>query len=213
MPSIRAGLRGLKYGVTRDYVMGLEVVLPSGEVLHTGGKCKKDVAGYNLTSLFVGSEGTLGVITQAMLRLLPLPETQKTALAFFDSVDQAALVVAEIIAARIIPVTLELLDDVSIRCVETYAHLGLPGDAGAMLLIEVDGNGVQVEDEMRRIAAICESNGATRLEVARDPGTGCRAEGCASGDAGRPGAGAPDHHFGRRYRPSQPGSGDGAPHP
>jgi glycolate oxidase len=163
------GLRGLKYGVTRDYVIGLEVVLPSGEVLHTGGKCKKDVAGYNLTSLFVGSEGTLGVITQAMLRLLPLPETQKTALAFFDSVDRAALVVAEIIAARIIPVTLELLDDISIRCVEAYAHLGLPGDAGAMLLIEVDGNGVQVEDEMRRIAVICEANGATRLEVARDP--------------------------------------------
>jgi glycolate oxidase len=162
------GLRGLKYGVTRDYVMGLEVVLPTGEVLQTGGKCKKDAAGYHLSSLFVGSEGTLGIITQALLHLLPLPEAQRTALAFFNSIDQAAQVVAAIIAARIIPVTLELLDDISIRCVENYAHLGLPKDASALLLVEVDGFNAQVEIEIERIAAICRANGARGLEVAHE---------------------------------------------
>lgn len=162
------GLRGLKYGVTRDFVMGLEIVLPTGEILETGGKCNKDVAGYQLSSLFIGSEGTLGVITQALLRLLPLPQSQRTAVAYFDNVDCAALVVSKIIAARIIPVTLELLDGVSIRCVEAYAKLGLPTQAGAMLLLEVDGFKEQVEEEIRQITAICHQNGATRLEVATD---------------------------------------------
>ena len=162
------GLRGLKYGVTRDYVMGLEIVLPTGEILETGGKCKKDVAGYQLSSLFIGSEGTLGVITQALLRLLPLPQSQRTAVAYFDNVDRAAQVVSKIIAARIIPVTLELLDGTSIRCVEAYAKLGLPTQADAMLLIEVDGHKEQVEEEIRQITAICRQNGATQLEVAAD---------------------------------------------
>jgi glycolate oxidase len=162
------GLRGLKYGVTRDFVMGLEVVLPSGDVLLTGGKCKKDAAGYHLSSLFVGSEGTLGIVTQIILRLLPLPEDQRTALAFFPDFQQAAQVVADIIAARIIPVTLELLDDVSLRCVDAYAALGLPAEAGAMLLIEVDGYSAQVDAEIDRIAEICTRNGSNDLEVARD---------------------------------------------
>jgi len=162
------GLRGLKYGVTGDYAMGLEIVLPTGEVLQTGGKCKKDAAGYHLSSLFVGSEGTLGIITQALLRLLPLPEAQRTALAFFENIDQAAQVVADIIAARIIPVTLELLDAVSMHCVENYAHLGLPMDASATLLLEVDGNKIQVETEIEQIASICMRNGARGLEVARE---------------------------------------------
>jgi glycolate oxidase len=160
------GLRGLKYGVTRDYVMGLEVVLAGGEVLHTGGKCKKDAAGYHLTSLFVGSEGTLGVITQIMLRLLPQPESQRTAVAYFSDVESAAQVVAQIIAARIIPVTLELLDDVSLQCVEDYAKLGLPKDAGAMLLIEVDGAEMLVDKEILQIAELCELNRANQVVVA-----------------------------------------------
>lgn len=162
------GLRGLKYGVTRDFVLGLEVILASGEVLQTGGKCKKDVAGYNLTSLFVGSEGTLGVITQVLLRLLPLPEAQRTAVAYFESVEQAAQVVADTIAAGMIPVTLELLDQVSLRCVDEYARLGLPQDAGAMLLIEVDGPESIVDEEINQIATIAGNNRATNVEIAGD---------------------------------------------
>ena len=104
------GLRGLKYGVTRDFVIGLEVVLASGEILSTGGKCRKDMAGYYLTSLFVGSEGTLGVFSQILVRLLPVPQDSQTALAFFENVETAAQAVADVIAARIIPVTVELLD-------------------------------------------------------------------------------------------------------
>jgi glycolate oxidase len=163
------GLRGLKYGVTRDYVMGLEIVMASGEVLRTGSKCKKDAAGYNLTSLFVGSEGTLGVITQIMLRLLPKPTAQRTAVAFFDDVQAAAQVVADTIAARIIPVTLEILDQVSLRAVDDFAHLGLPQDAGAMLLIEVDGEAELVDREIAQIAEICQQDQARSVEVATDP--------------------------------------------
>jgi len=162
------GLRGLKYGVTRDYVIGLEVILASGDVLTTGGKCKKDVAGYNLTSLFIGSEGTLGVVTQILIRLIPLPETQRTAMAFFDDIETAAQVVSEIIAAHIIPVTLELLDAISIRCVDDYAKLNLPRDMGAMLLIEVDGAADVVDREIDQVGKICQRNHAQRLEIAQD---------------------------------------------
>jgi glycolate oxidase len=163
------GLRGLKYGVTGDFVMGLEVVLPTGEILQTGNKCKKDVAGYNLTSLFIGSEGTLGIITQILLRLLPKPETQRTAVAIFDDIQPAAQVVADIISAKIIPVTLELLDNICIQNVEAYASLGLPVEAGALLLIEVDGYNSQVDQEIRIITDICRSNGSTSVNVASDP--------------------------------------------
>ncbi len=162
------GLRGLKYGVTRDYVMGLEIVLPTGEILETGNKCKKDVAGYHLSTLFIGSEGTLGIVTQAILRLLPLPEDQRTAVAYFEDIQSAAQVVAETIAARIIPVTLELLDGVSIRCIEANAKLGLPTHVDAMLLIEVDGPKNQVDDEIQEIAEICRKNEASQIEIAED---------------------------------------------
>jgi glycolate oxidase len=161
------GLRGLKYGVTRDYVMGLEIILANGQILKTGGKCKKDVAGYNLTSLFIGSEGTLGVITQILVRLIPLPEARRTAVAFFDDVQAAAEVVADTIAARIVPVTLELLDGMSIRCVEDHAGLGLPTDANAMLLIEVDGLDQVVDGEMQQILTICQKHNARQVETAR----------------------------------------------
>ena len=148
--------------------MGLEVVLPTVEILEIGGKCDKDVAGYHLSSLFIGSEGTLGVITQALLRLLPFHEAQRTQVVYFDDIQSAAQVVADTIAARIIPVTLELLDGASIRCVEAYAKLGLPTQADAMLLIEVDGTRVQVNQEIRQITEICRLNAATQLEVAAD---------------------------------------------
>lgn len=162
------GLRGLKYGVTGDYVTGLKVVLASGEVLRTGSECKKDVAGYNLTSLFVGSEGTLGIITQVSIRLLPTPEAQRTMVAYFGDADSPPRVVADIIQARIIPVTLELLDQVCLRSIEDYAHLGLSVEAAAMLLIEVDGPAVLLEGQIEQIATICRRNRASRVEVAKD---------------------------------------------
>src|SRR5207237_7052997 len=110
------GLRGLKYGVTRNYVMGLEVVLPDGEVLWTGNKCVKDVAGYSMKDLFVGSEGTLGVITKVLLKLIPKPAAKKTMVATFSQMDHAADAVSAIIAAQITPCTLEFLDRTTIHC-------------------------------------------------------------------------------------------------
>jgi glycolate oxidase len=140
------GLRGLKYGVTRDYVLGLEVVLPTGEMLRCGTKCVKDVAGYSLKDLFIGSEGTLGIITEVLLKLLPRPAARKTILATFDRMTDAAETVSEIIAAKIIPCTLEFLDRTTIRCVEEYAKIGLP-DVEALLLMETDGHPAVVEEE------------------------------------------------------------------
>ena len=123
------GLRGLKYGVTRDYVMALEVVMPNGDILRTGGKLAKDVAGYDLTRLIVGSEGTLGIIAEATLKLVPMPETKKTMLALYQDLEAAARSVSKIIANKIIPVTLEFLDQKTVIVVEDYAKIGLPVDA------------------------------------------------------------------------------------
>ena len=122
------GLRGLKYGITRNYVMGLEAVLPSGEVCWMGNKCVKDVAGYSLKDLFVGSEGTLGVLTKILLRIIPKPAAKRTMVATFARMDQAAETVSAIIEAKIIPCTLEFLDRTTIHCVEDYAKIGLPLD-------------------------------------------------------------------------------------
>jgi glycolate oxidase len=162
------GLRGLKYGVTRNYVMGLEVVLPNGEVLWTGNKCVKDVAGYSLRDIFIGSEGTLGVITKVLLRLIPRPQTKKTMLATFARMDQAAEAVSAIIAARIIPCTLEFLDRTTIRCVEDYARIGLPLDCEALLLMETDGHPAVVAEEAAAMEQICRAQGCTDVRVAQD---------------------------------------------
>lgn len=162
------GLRGLKYGITRNYVMGLEVVLPDGEVLKTGNKCVKDVAGYSIKDLFIGSEGTLGVITEVMLRLIPSPAAKQTLVATFGAMDAAAQTVSDIIAAHIIPCTLEFLDRMTIRCVEDFAHIGLPLDCEALLLMETDGHPAQVEDEAAQMAEIARRNGSLQVRVARD---------------------------------------------
>ena len=162
------GLRGLKYGITRNYVMGLEVVLPNGEILKTGNKCVKDVAGYSLKDLFVGSEGTLGVISQVLLRLIPKPAAKKTLVATFDAMDAAAQTVSDLIAAQIIPCTLEFLDRTTIRCVEDYARIGLPTDCEALLLMESDGHPAQVEDEARQMEATARKNGCREVRVAKD---------------------------------------------
>ncbi|MFZ0711720.1 MAG: FAD-linked oxidase C-terminal domain-containing protein [Terrimicrobiaceae bacterium] len=161
------GLRGLKYGVTRDYVMGLEVVLPSGEVLFTGNKCVKDVAGYSLRDLFIGSEGTLGIVTKVLLSLIPKPAAGRTLLATFDSMEDAANTVSAIIAAKIIPCTLEFLDRVTINCVEDYAAIGLPRDASAVLLMETDGHPAAVEEEAHRMAEIARTFRARDVRVAQ----------------------------------------------
>jgi glycolate dehydrogenase FAD-linked subunit len=160
------GLRGLKYGITRDYVMGLEVVLASGEVVWFGSKCVKDVAGYSMKDVFIGSEGTLGIITKILLKLVPKPRAKKTLLATFARMDAAAATVSAIIAEKIIPCTLEFLDKITIRCVEAYAHIGLPLDAEAILLMETDGHPAAVEDEARSMEEIALRNGAVSVLVA-----------------------------------------------
>lgn len=162
------GLRGLKYGVTRDYVMGLKVVLPNGRLVELGNKCVKDVAGYSLKDLFIGSEGTLGIITEVLLKLLPKPGARKTMLALYDSMEAAAETVSAIIAARIIPCTLEFLDRMTVQCVEDYAKIGLPVDVEALLLMETDGHPAAVEDETRRMLEIAKAQGAREVKVAAD---------------------------------------------
>ncbi|HEY5079999.1 MAG TPA: FAD-linked oxidase C-terminal domain-containing protein [Opitutaceae bacterium] len=162
------GLRGLKYGVTRDYVMGLEVVLADGEVCVLGNKCVKDVAGYSLKDLFVGSEGTLGIVTEVLLKLLPKPAARQTLLATYSRMDAAAETVSAIIAAKIVPCTLEFLDRKTIHCVEDYTHVGLPLDAEALLLIEVDGHPAAVADDAARIRELCARHGAVSVRLAAD---------------------------------------------
>src|SRR5258705_4079793 len=161
------GLRGLKYGVTRDYVMGLEVVLADGEVVALGNKCVKDVAGYSMKDLFIGSEGTLGIITSVLLQLVPKPAAKKTLLAAFSEMDAAAETVSAIVADKIIPCTLEFLDKITIRCVEEYAHVGLPLDAEAVLLMETDGHPAVVEEEARLMEQIAPQHGAYSVTVAK----------------------------------------------
>jgi len=162
------GLRGLKYGVTRSYVMGLEIVLPDGEVLWTGNKCVKDVAGYSLRDLFIGSEGTLGIITKVLLKLIPKPASKKTLVATFTQMDQAAQTVSDIIATQVIPCTLEFLDRITIHCVEDFAKVGLPLDCEALLLMETDGHPGAVADEAAKMENIARKNGAIEVRVAKD---------------------------------------------
>lgn len=163
------GLRGLKYGVTRDYVLGLEIVLPNGEIIQTGGKLAKDVAGYDLTRLYVGAEGTLGIITKAILKLIPPPETKQTMLALYHDLEAAAETVSAIIANRIIPATLEFLDQATVRVVEDFAKIGLPTEAKAVLLIEQDGAEEVVRRDMEKIAALCQENSAFDVQIAETP--------------------------------------------
>jgi glycolate oxidase len=163
------GLRCVKYGVTRDFVLGLEVVLADGSVIRTGGRNVKDVAGYSLTGLFVGSEGTLGIITEATLRLLAAPGPKLTMLAFFPTVRAAGEAVAAMTQAGVVPATLELMDQFTIRAVDEAQHLDLDRDAGAMLMIESDAHGAAAREELDRAGEACEACGASSIVRAADP--------------------------------------------
>jgi len=168
------GLRGLKYGVTRDYVMGMEVVLPNGDLIFLGNKCVKDVAGYSMKDLFIGSEGTLGIITEVLIKLLPRPQARRTMLALYDSMGAAAETISAIIAARIIPCTLEFLDRMTVRCVEDFAKIGLPTDVEALVLMETDGHPAVVEDEAAKMIALAKQHGAREVKMAADEAEGAR---------------------------------------
>jgi len=163
------GPRCLKYGVTKDYVLGMTVVLADGRILRLGGKLIKNVTGYQLAQLFVGSEGTLGVITEPILRLIPLPRHRATAVAVFRSLDDAGVAVTAVMQAGVLPVALELMDNLCINLVEDYLHAGLPREAEALLLLEQDGNDpAAVRGEVEVMAGICRAHGAVEVRLAQD---------------------------------------------
>jgi glycolate oxidase len=163
------GPRCLKYGITGDYVLGLTVVLADGRVIQTGGKAIKNVTGYNMTQLIVGSEGTLGVITEVLLKLVGKPKHVRTALAIFDRLDDASHAVNAVLLAGIVPATLELMDETAIACIEEAMNLGLPLDKEAILIIECDGNDeAGVLREIEQVAHACRESGASDVQVARD---------------------------------------------
>ena len=161
------GPRAVKYGVTKDYLLGAEVVLATGEIMRTGGKTLKNVSGYNLTQLFCGSEGTLGLITEMTFKLIPLPETKRTLQAAYKNLSDAGKTIARVFEIGILPVALEILDKVCINIIEDYTHLGLPREAEALLLIEVDGPEAAVAGQSERLTALCREMGAHEVTTAR----------------------------------------------
>jgi len=162
------GPRCVKYGVTRDYLLGLEAVLASGEVIKTGGRPIKNVTGYDMTRLLCGSEGTLAVITKIIVKLVPKPEARRTLLVAFHSIDDASTTVSKIMAAGILPRALELMDNNYIRTTERIFKLGLPVDAAALLIIEVDGFAETVDRQARIAREFCEAQGAFDIKLAEN---------------------------------------------
>ena len=163
------GPNSMKYGVTRDYVLGLEVVKPTGEIIATGVKTMKGVVGYDLTRLFVGSEGTLGVITKIILKLIPAPEAKATILALFKKVEDTAEAVSGIVAAKIVPSTIEFMDRASIRCSEQANPMGIPEDIEGLLLIEIDGNTDSIESLAEKIKTVLIAHNAAEVTLTQDP--------------------------------------------
>lgn len=162
------GLRGLKYGVTKDYLMGVEFFDATGETVKTGSRTVKCVTGYNLAGMLIQSEGTLGVISQAILKLVPPPRASKALMAVFDDMQNAAEAVAGIIAAHVLPCTLEFLDHNTIVRVDDFTKAGLPRDAAAILLIEVDGHPAQVADDAEAVERVLKENKAVAVHVPKD---------------------------------------------
>ncbi len=151
------GLRALKYGVTDRYLMGVKFFDTEGNYIKGGGKPVKLVTGFNLPGLMLSSEGMLGVMTELILKLVPPPQAKKTMLVYYDDIIKASQTVSEIISSKILPATLEILDNFTIKTVEKFHKLGLPTDADAILLIEVDGHPAAIEDEYQKIQKICKS--------------------------------------------------------
>ncbi|ACO04530.1 MAG TPA: FAD-binding oxidoreductase [Persephonella sp.] len=160
------GPRCVKYGVTREYVMELNTVIYSGEIIHTGRPTLKDVAGYDITRVLIGSEGTLGLFTEITLKLIPKPKASKTVKAIFSDIASVGKTVKDIFKAGISPSALEFMDKLAINAVEDFGHFGLPRDAEVLLLIEVDGHPKALEEEIVEVARICELNGAS-VEIAQ----------------------------------------------
>ena len=163
------GLRALKYGVTRDYVLGVQAVLPTGEIIRSGGRLVKDVAGYDLRRLLCGSEGTLAVMTELTLRLVPAPEASGYGMAYFPELADAARAVSRVLASGVLPVTLEFLDQVCIGAVEDYARIGLDTSAGALLIFGQDGNPAVIARDLERMAQASRTEGATSVRIAESP--------------------------------------------
>ena len=163
------GARGVKYGTTKDYVMGLEVVLPTGDIIFTGTRAPRSVAGYDLTRLLVGSEGTLGVITKAILKLIPLPEKTVTVAAIFTSIHDAITAIDHIIMSGVRPSVIEFMDNSSISVVRELLPESVREKGEAMVISEVDGPGTQVEEGLHRIEDICRKSGAVIVSAARTP--------------------------------------------
>jgi len=165
------GPRAFKYGTTRRYVLALEAVLPTGEIIRTGSHAVKNVVGYDLTQLLVGSEGTLAIVTEATLRLVPKPPAQATVRATFATVRAAALAVGALLRARVVPATLELVDDATLEAAAAYTGEPFaPAGTGAMLLIDCDGTPAAVEEDIARVAAACQEAQATSIDRARTEG-------------------------------------------
>ncbi len=163
------GPRAFKYGTTKRYVLGLEAVLPTGEIVRTGGKTVKNVVGYDLTQLLVGSEGTLAIITEIILRLIPKPPAHATLRATFGSVAEAVDAVIGIVRARVVPAALELIDGVTLDALEKFLNQSLaPAGTQALLLVETDGFASAVRDEILQVEAACRAAGATDVRVAKD---------------------------------------------
>jgi glycolate oxidase len=162
------GIKGAKYGTTKDYVMALEVVLPDGRIMRTGSACMKSVSGYDLTHLFVGSEGTLGVITEITLKINPIPPLSSTAMATFDRLDEAGQAVSEIMHSGILPSVLEIIDEPTLKAINENTNMGLP-EVEAMLLAETEGHTeTEVQFQMDRVKEIFKKNGASTIRQAKD---------------------------------------------
>jgi glycolate oxidase len=160
------GPRCLKYGVTMDYILGMEAVLANGEIVQFGSRNVKDVTGYKMAALFCGSEGTLGLVTQAILKVVPLPETTKTLMVNFNDLDDTANAVSDIIGSGILPAAMELMDKFTLNAIEDSAELGLDREAEGSLLIEIDGTSEACEKEMGRIVEKLKANNAARIQEA-----------------------------------------------
>lgn len=160
------GPRCLKYGVTMDYILGMEAVLADGKIVQFGSRNVKDVTGYKMAALFCGSEGTLGLVTQAILKVVPLPETTKTLMVNFNDLDDTANAVSDIIGSGILPAAMELMDKFTLNAIEDSAGLGLDREAAGSLLIEIDGTAEACEKEMGRIVERLKANNAARIQEA-----------------------------------------------